>query len=78
MWLFGLRTQLVSMGMQVQSLASLSGHSSYAVICGIGLQMRLGSGIAMTQTDNCSSNSTPPLGTSICHRCSPKKKKKKL
>ena len=32
--------------------------------CGVGL--------------SCSSNSTPSLGTSMCHRNSPKKKKKKV
>ena len=37
MWLSGLRTQLVSMRMQVGSLASLSGlGSGVAVSCGVG------------------------------------------
>ena len=41
-------------------------------------QIRLGSCIAVAgpvvQASGCSSNLTPSLGTSICHRCSPKKK----
>ena len=41
--------------------------------------MQLGSGIAVAgaQASSCGSNSTPSLGTSICHRYSPKKKRKK-
>ena len=43
------------------------------------LQMWLGSGVAvaMVWAGSCSSDSTPSLGTSICHWCSPKKKGKK-
>ena len=39
--------------------------------------MRLGSfiAVALVSASSCSSNSTPSLGTSICHRCGPKKKK---
>ena len=55
------QTWLVSMRMWVWSLALLSG---------------LGSGIAVAVASSCSSNSAPNLGTSICHRCGPKKKKK--
>ena len=38
-----------------------------------------GSGIAeaVVQASRCSSDSTPSLGTSMCHRCGPKKKKEK-
>ena len=58
----------VSMRMQVQSLASLSG---LRIWCCCELQhrsqMQLGSGVAAAAA----------LGTSICHRCGPKKKKKK-
>ena len=41
-------------------------------------QMQLGSCVAVVvvQTSRYSSNSTPSLGTSICHRCSPPKKQK--
>ena len=42
------------------------------------LQMWLGSGIAVAVANNCSSNSTPSLETSICHRCDPQKTKSKL
>ena len=43
-------------------------------------QMWLGSGVAVdvavavVQAGNCSSDSTPSLGTSICHRYGPEKK----
>ena len=48
LWLSRLRTQLVSMRIQVQSLASLGGLRIWhtAVSCGIG-QIRLGSGVAV-------------------------------
>ena len=50
------------MRMQVQSLASFSGlRIRYCCGCGAG--------------QSCSSSSTPNLGTSICHRYSPKKTK---
>ena len=41
-------------------------------------QMWLGSGVAvsMAQVGSYSSDSTPSLGISICHGCSPKKTKK--
>ena len=39
------------------------------------LQTQLGSGVAVAVVGagSCSSNSTPSLGTSICHGCGPKK-----
>ena len=44
-------------------------------------QMQLGSpvavAVAVAKASSCSLESTPSLGTSICHRCIPKKKKKK-
>ena len=42
-------------------------------------QMRLASlvAVAVVQADSCSSDSTPSPGTSICYRCSPKKKNRK-
>ena len=72
--------QLVSMRMQVQSLASLSGSGTWCcheLWC--RSQTRLGSrvAVAMVQAGSCSSNSTPSLGTSMCLKCSPKKEKKK-
>ena len=42
------------------------------------LQMQLGSWDAEVSAGSYSSNSVPSLGTSICHRCSPTKKKKKI
>ena len=43
------------------------------------LQMRLGSGmaVAVAVVGSSSSDSTPSLGTSICHKCSHKKTKKR-
>ena len=36
-------------------------------------EKRLGSGVVnVAKAGNCSSDSTPSLGTSICHTCSPK------
>ena len=42
------------------------------------LQMRLGSRVAVVlmQAEGYSSDWTPSLGTSLCHRCGPKKDKK--
>ena len=39
--------------------------------------MWLGSCIAVAVVGDCSSDSTPSLGTSICPRCGPKKGKKR-
>ena len=71
---------LVSMKMQVWSLALLSG---LRIRCCCELwcrsQMQLGSlsTVAVVQAGDCSSDSTPSLGTSICHNHSPKKRGKK-
>ena len=69
-----------TMRLQVQSLASL-------IRLGIlrcrglwcGLQMWFGSRVAVVvvQASGYSPDSTPSLGTSICHKCGPKKTKKK-
>ena len=42
--------------------------------------MRLGSqvAVAVAVASSCGSDSTPRLGTSICHRCGPKQPKKAL
>ena len=72
--------QLGIMSWRVRSLASLSGlrirhcHELWG-----RSQTWLGSGVAVAvaQAGGYSSYSTPSLGTSICHRCSPKKQKKK-
>ena len=71
------RTRLVSMRIQVQSLASVGGGSSVAMSCGAG--HRCGSDpvwlwlccrLAATAP-----KSTASLGISICLMCSPKKLK---
>ena len=64
--------------MRVLFLASLSGltiPSCHELWC--RLQTQLGScvAVAVVQAGSCSSDSTPSLGTSICHRFSPKKTK---
>ena len=63
--------------MRVPSLASLS---ELRIRCVHELWCRsqkwLVSCIAVAVASSCSSNSAPSLGTSICHGCSPKKKKK--
>ena len=68
-----LRTQLMSMTIQVQSLASrcceLWRRSQ--------LWLRSGVAVAVVQPSSCSSDLTPSLGTSICCRFGPKKKKTK-
>ena len=76
-WLSSFRTQLVSIRMRVQFLASLCGLKIWHC-CKLQCrsQMRLGSGVAMA--GGYGSNSTLSLRTSICHRCHPKKKKKKI
>ena len=59
--------------MQVQSLASLSGLRIWGCPELWGRwQMRLRSGMAVTEADSCSFDSTPSLGTSMCCGCSPK------
>ena len=74
-WFSGLRTRLVSLRMQVRSLASLSGlrilryrelWCEVTDVTQIWHDCRCG----------CGSNSTPSLGTSICCRCSLTRKKK--
>ena len=72
------QTQLVSMRMRVRSLASLSGLKiwhCHKLRC--MSQTWLGSGFAVAEAkaSSCSSDSTPSLGTSICHGCGSKKTK---
>ena len=64
---------------QVQSLASLSGlriQHCHELWC--RSEIRLGSliAVAVTQAGGYSSDLNPSLGTSICHRCGPKKVKR--
>ena len=67
------------MRMQVQSLAILSGlRIRRPKLWGRSqVQLRSYAAVAMVSVSNCSSDSTPSLGTSIFCRCSPKMKKKK-
>jgi len=53
--------------------------SDVAMSCGVGSQTWLRSyvPVVVVQAGSCSSDSTPSLGPSICHGCSPKKQKKK-
>ena len=69
--------RLVSMRMQVRSLASLNGLVIWCCHELCRSQMQLGSCVAMAVVwvGSCSSSSTPSLGTSICCGCSPKKQK---
>ena len=64
--------------MQVQSLASLSGLKIWLCCnlwCRLQMQSGYGVAVAVAQACSCSSDSTPSLGTSVCHRYSHKKKK---
>ena len=73
------RIWLVSMRMRVWFLASLSGlriWHCHELFCRSQTQLRSGVAVAMVYTGSCSSVLTPSLGTSTCHRCSPKKAKK--
>ena len=69
---------LRTMRLQVWSLASLSGLRIWSC-CELWcrLQMQLGPGVAaaVAQARSWNSDSTPSLGTSMCHRCGLKKKK---
>ena len=71
--------RLGTMRLQVQSLDSLSGlrlWHCYKLWC--RSQTWLGSGVvvALAQAGSNSSNLTPSLGPSVCHRCGPKKTKR--
>ena len=70
--------RLGTMRLRVQSLASLSELRIWHC-CELWCRFQtwLGSLIAVAVAGSYSSNWTPSLGTSICHRCSPKKAKKK-
>ena len=68
------------MRLRVRSLALFSGlRIRHCCELWCRLQMQLGPSIAVTvvQVGGCSSNYIPSLGTSRCHRCSPRKDKKK-
>ena len=66
--------QLASMKIWVWSLAWLSGSGiqrCHKPWC--RSQIQLQSQVAVAEASSCSSYLTPSLGTSICHRCGPKK-----
>ena len=68
------------MRLRVQSPASFSGLQiwhCHELWCRSQSWLRSCIAVAVAQASSCSSNLTPNLGTSICHRCSPKKEKKK-
>ena len=73
------RILLASMRMQVCSLASLGGlriPCCHELWCRLQTQLRSCVAVAVVWAGSSSSNSTPSLGTSMCHRCGPKKKEK--
>ena len=41
------------------------------------MQIRSHMAVAVAMAGSCSSDLTPSLGTSVCHRCCPKKQKRK-
>ena len=72
--------QLGSMRMRVQSLASLSGlriQRCRKLWCRSQMRPRSGVAVAVVQAGSCNCDQSPSLGTSICHRCGPKKAKQK-
>ena len=73
-------TNLVSMKMWVQSLASLSGlgiQCCHELWCRLQTQLEPRIAVAVSQTGCCSSESTPSLRTSVCRRYGLKKAKEK-
>ena len=69
--------QLVTMRLRVGSPASLTGlRIRRCQELGCRSQMHLGSGVAVTVADGCSSDWTPSLGTSICRESGPRNGKK--
>ena len=61
-------------------LALLSGlriQRSHKLWCRLQTQHRSCVAVAVVQASGCSSDSIPSLGTSICHRCGPKKQTNK-
>ena len=81
LWLSRLRIWLVSMRIWVRSLTFLSGlKPCVAMSCGVGHRWGLDPALLWLgcKACSCSSNLTPSLGTSICLRYSPKKRRKKI
>ena len=74
------RVQLGTMRLPVPSMAWISElriWCCHELWCSLQKRLRSAIAVAMAQAGCCSSDSTPSLGTSICHRCSPQKIKKK-
>ena len=72
------QTQILSMRVQIRSLASLSGSRIWHCLeLWYRSQMWLGSSVAVAvvQAGSCISDSTPSLETSICYGCGFKKQK---
>ena len=71
---------LLSMRMWVQSLALVSGlriRPCHKLRCRSQMQLRSRVVVAVVQAGSCSYDSTPSLGTSMCCRCNPRKKKQR-
>ena len=65
---------------RVRSLASLSGSGTrrcHVLWCRSQTQLGSRVAVAVAKAASCSSDLTPSLGTSMCHRCGPKKEKKR-
>ena len=77
MWFGRLQTLLVSIRIQVQSLASLSRlriqHCS-ELCCRLQMQLGLHITVVVVEAGNCTSDLTPSLGISLCHRYGTKKR----
>ena len=68
------------MRFQVPSLASISElriQHCHELWCRLQTQLRSHVAVAVAYAGSCSSASIPSLGISICHRCGPKKQKRK-
>ena len=57
-------------GFRIQHCHELWGRSQMQLVSHIAVA------VAMPVAGSCSSNSTPSLGTNICHKCSPKRTKR--
>ena len=71
---------LLSTKMWVQSLALVSGlriRPCHKLRCRSQMQLRSRVAVAVVQAGSCSYDSTPSLGTSMCCRCNPRKKKQR-
>ena len=62
-------------GLSLPLLSGLGIWHCYELWCSLQLWLRYDAAVAVAQAGNYSSDLTPGLGTSICHGCSPKKRK---